>query len=169
MGIRKDHGYLDSDPQLKTMTHRFNDFLLRYLPHNYHNLRGFRLGQGRFGDVQEWQILRHTDIKTTFRYYVHTYVSGRSSDTKALTRAFLLADVPQALLAGTGVFTRNHAHIRDDLLALTLRFIAHLLALICPNRARNHTTFDSHDTSSNAAISAKQRTFVSPIKNSRLT
>jgi hypothetical protein len=78
-------------------------------------------------------------------------------------------DESAPLLASTGVFTRNHAHIRADLLALTLRFIAHLLSLICPNRARNHTTFESHDTSSNAAISAKQRNFVSPIKNSRLT
>jgi hypothetical protein len=89
--------------------------------------------------------------------------------TRSATRSGLVADVPQALLASTGVFTRNHAHIRADLLALTLRFIAHLLSLICPNRARNHTTFESHDTSSNAAISAKQRNFVSPIKNSRLT
>jgi hypothetical protein len=30
--------------------------------------------------------------------------------------------------------------------SLTLRFIAHLLALICPNRAQNHTTLESHDT-----------------------
>jgi hypothetical protein len=29
----------------------------------------------------------------------------------------LLADVPQSLLAGTGVFTRNHAHVVADLLA----------------------------------------------------
>src|SRR5450432_4514809 len=29
----------------------------------------------------------------------------------------LLADVPQSLLAGTGVFTRNHPHVVADLLA----------------------------------------------------
>ena len=29
----------------------------------------------------------------------------------------LLADVSQPLLAGAGVFTRNHAHVRTDLLA----------------------------------------------------
>jgi hypothetical protein len=28
-----------------------------------------------------------------------------------------LADVPQPLLAGTGVLTRNHPHVRADLLA----------------------------------------------------
>jgi hypothetical protein len=33
---------------------------------------------------------------------------------------------------------------------------------------RNHMTLESHDMTSNAAISAKQRNLVSPIKNSRL-
>jgi hypothetical protein len=33
-----------------------------------------------------------------------------------------------------------------------------------PRPARNHTTLESHDTTSNAAISAKQRSLVSTIK-----
>jgi hypothetical protein len=42
---------------------------------------------------------------------------GRLYQQKAQQRAALLADVPQPLLTSTGVLTRNHAHVRADLLA----------------------------------------------------
>ena len=42
---------------------------------------------------------------------------GRLHQQEAQQGVALLADVPQALLTSTGVFTRNHAHIRADLLA----------------------------------------------------
>ena len=41
---------------------------------------------------------------------------GRFHQQEAQQGTALLADVPQPLLAGTGVLTRNHPHVRADLL-----------------------------------------------------
>jgi hypothetical protein len=42
---------------------------------------------------------------------------GRLHQQEAQQGIALLGDVPQPLLASTGVFTRNHPHVRADLLA----------------------------------------------------
>jgi len=42
---------------------------------------------------------------------------GRLHQQEAQQGIALLADVPQALLAGTRVLTRNHSHVVADLLA----------------------------------------------------